>query len=47
MEMTTSDGKVKTFEVSHDKFHELRFNVARVLKEVQDLEQLQILKIDR
>ncbi|KAH3759570.1 glutamate receptor 3 [Pelomyxa schiedti] len=45
MEMTTSDGRIKTFEVPHDKFHELRYNVARVLKEMQDLEQLQILKI--
>eukprot|EP00727_Mastigamoeba_balamuthi_P009404 m51a1_g5086 hypothetical protein (85) ;mRNA; r:255249-255619 len=46
MEMTTSEGKVWTFEVPVDKFHELRYNVARVLKDVEELDQLPILKID-
>eukprot|EP01105_Mastigella_eilhardi_P026563 TRINITY_DN7745_c0_g1_i1.p3 TRINITY_DN7745_c0_g1~~TRINITY_DN7745_c0_g1_i1.p3 ORF type:complete len:225 (-),score=81.41 TRINITY_DN7745_c0_g1_i1:123-749(-) len=45
MEMTTTDGRVCTFEVTQDKFHDLRYNVARVLKETQELEQMPILKI--
>ncbi|XP_052793405.1 COMM domain-containing protein 5-like [Mya arenaria] len=45
MEMTLSDGNISTFEVPVSKFHELRFNVASVLKEMEDLEQRSILKI--
>lgn len=45
MTTVTSNGQKKTFEVSVEKFHELRYNVAKVLKEMEDLERLQILKI--
>lgn len=47
MEVTTSDGRIKTFELSIEKFHELRYNVAKVLKDMEDLEQIPILKIDK
>lgn len=39
MRMTLSNGKIVTFEVSVDKFQELRYNVAKVLKNVYDLKQ--------
>jgi hypothetical protein len=45
MTTTTSDGQKKTFEVSVEQFHELRYNVSKVLKEMEDIERLQILKI--
>jgi len=47
MEATASDGAKNTFELSLDKFHELRYNVAKVLKDMEDLEQNPILKIDK
>jgi len=39
MQITLSDNTVKLFECSVDKFHELRYNVAKLLKGIQDLEQ--------
>jgi hypothetical protein len=45
MQVTLSDGAVWTFEVPHDKFHELRYNVARVLHDIEQIDQLPILKI--
>jgi hypothetical protein len=72
MQMTLSDGTTHTFEVSHEKFHELRhlllvqeqysinvsifwlahrafltvrYNVARVLKDIEEIEKHPILKI--
>lgn len=45
MEMTLSNRKIHTFEVPVSKFHELRYNVAYVLKEMEDLEKRSILKI--
>jgi len=45
MELKLSDGKIHTFEVSSSKFHELRYNVAYVLKEMEDVEKKNILKI--
>jgi len=45
MEMTLTDGNIRTFEVPVSKFHELRYNVAFVLKEMEDLEKRSILKI--
>jgi len=47
VEVTSSDGKVRTFEVTIEKFHELRYNVAKVLKDMEEVEQLPILKIDK
>jgi len=45
MEIHTSDGKRRTFEMSVEKFHELRFNVAKMLKDAEEVEKLNILKI--
>jgi len=45
MEMTLSDGSIKTFEVAVSQFHELRYSVAYVLKEMEDLEKRNILKL--
>ncbi|XP_071126097.1 COMM domain-containing protein 5-like isoform X2 [Mytilus edulis] len=45
MEMTLSNGNIHKFEVPTSKFHELRYNVAFVLKEMEDIEQRNILKI--
>ncbi|KAL4230190.1 nucleic acid-templated transcription [Mactra antiquata] len=45
MEMTLTDGNIHTFEVPVAKFHELRYNVAYVLKEMEELEKRNILKI--
>ncbi|KYQ92644.1 COMM domain-containing protein 5 [Tieghemostelium lacteum] len=48
MEMTDNFGQQKTFEVSLDIFHKLRYNVSKVLKDMEDLEQIQILsKFDK
>ena len=43
--MTLSNGEVKNFEMSVPKFQELRYNVATVMKEMEDLEKRSILKI--
>ncbi|XP_070554256.1 COMM domain-containing protein 5-like [Ptychodera flava] len=45
MEMTLSNGSIHNFEIPVSKFHELRYNVAYVLKEMEDLEKRSILKI--
>jgi len=39
MQLTLSDNSIKTFECSVEKFHELRYNVAKLLKSMQDVEQ--------
>mmetsp|Transcript_3669 Transcript_3669/g.7591 ORF Transcript_3669/g.7591 Transcript_3669/m.7591 type:complete len:116 (+) Transcript_3669:317-664(+) len=38
MEMTLSDGSIKTFEVSVEQFHALRHAVARSIHEMEALE---------
>ncbi|XP_033103753.1 COMM domain-containing protein 5-like [Anneissia japonica] len=45
MEMSLSDGSVKEFEVPVSKFHELRYNVSYLLKEMEEMEKRSILKI--
>lgn len=45
MEMSLSNGKIHKFEVPVAKFHELRYNVAFVLKEMEEIEKRNILKI--
>lgn len=45
MEMTFSNGQTKTFEVPVSQFHQLRYSVAYVLKQMEDLEKRSILKI--
>ncbi|EGG21567.1 COMM domain-containing protein 5 [Cavenderia fasciculata] len=47
METTDTKGNKRTFEVSVDMFHKLRYNVSKVLKDMEDLDQLPILKIDK
>eukprot|EP00056_Hartaetosiga_gracilis_P008153 m.116680 g.116680 ORF g.116680 m.116680 type:complete len:220 (+) comp12861_c0_seq5:28-687(+) len=37
LQTTLSDGSIKTFEVSIEKFHELRYNTAFVLKDVMEM----------
>jgi len=43
-QVTTTDGRIHTFESSVDKFHQLRFNVARVLAAMQNIEEHPTLK---
>ena len=45
MQLTLSDGAVKTFEMSIDKFNALRYNVAKVLREMANLEGHPIMHI--
>ncbi|ESO93858.1 hypothetical protein LOTGIDRAFT_228614 [Lottia gigantea] len=45
MEMTLSDGTIQSFEVPISQFHKLRYNIAFILKEMEDLEKRSILKI--
>ncbi|XP_028418438.1 COMM domain-containing protein 5-like [Dendronephthya gigantea] len=46
MEVKTSDGSIKSFEVPLSRFNELEYDVAYVLKEMEDLEKRNILKIE-
>mmetsp|Transcript_2028 Transcript_2028/g.4300 ORF Transcript_2028/g.4300 Transcript_2028/m.4300 type:complete len:232 (+) Transcript_2028:232-927(+) len=45
MQMTLSNGRIKTFDVSVEAFHELRYNVAKVLRDMQALERHPIMRI--
>uniref|UniRef100_A0A3Q3QQ83 COMM domain-containing protein 5 n=1 Tax=Monopterus albus TaxID=43700 RepID=A0A3Q3QQ83_MONAL len=45
MQMKLSDGSFHRFEVPVSKFQELRYNMALILKEMNDLEKRSILKI--
>lgn len=45
MQMKLSNGRFHRFEVPVSKFQELRYNVALILKEMNNLEQKSILKI--
>ncbi|XP_054852490.1 COMM domain-containing protein 5 [Eublepharis macularius] len=45
MQMKLSDGTAHRFEVPIAKFQELRYNVALILKEMNDLEKRNVLKI--
>uniref|UniRef100_A0A3B4UJZ6 COMM domain-containing protein 5 n=1 Tax=Seriola dumerili TaxID=41447 RepID=A0A3B4UJZ6_SERDU len=45
MQIKLSDGSFHRFEVPVSKFQELRYNVALILKEMNDLEKRSILKI--
>eukprot|EP00039_Didymoeca_costata_P026436 m.15911 g.15911 ORF g.15911 m.15911 type:complete len:218 (+) comp5526_c0_seq1:111-764(+) len=44
MQMTLTNGKIHTFELPLEQFHKLRYNVAFVLKEMEDLEKRNILQ---
>ena len=39
MQLILSDGRIKTFEVSQDQFNQLRFGVAKVLREMMTLDR--------
>lgn len=45
MQIELSDGSIKTFDVSVDQFHVLRYNVAKVLRDMQELERHPIMRI--
>ena len=45
MQLGLSDGKLKNFELPLEKFHELRFNVAKALRAVQDLEAHPLIRV--
>jgi hypothetical protein len=45
MELTLSDGRVHAFEVPLSQFHELRYSVAAVLKDMDGINQKSIFKI--
>jgi hypothetical protein len=44
-ETTTSDGKTRTFEVPIEQFHELRYNVAKVLRNMEEVERHPIMRL--
>eukprot|EP01101_Sappina_pedata_P000262 TRINITY_DN10267_c0_g1_i1.p2 TRINITY_DN10267_c0_g1~~TRINITY_DN10267_c0_g1_i1.p2 ORF type:complete len:206 (-),score=71.09 TRINITY_DN10267_c0_g1_i1:108-725(-) len=46
MQLQMSDGRVVSFDLPMDKFHEMRFAVAKVLKEMDDLSAHPILRIE-
>nr|CAB3232823.1 COMM domain-containing protein 5-like [Phallusia mammillata] len=46
MNIKTDENKDHLFEVSKEKFHELRYSVAEVLNHMQQLEKRSVLKID-
>ncbi|KFM66823.1 hypothetical protein X975_03846, partial [Stegodyphus mimosarum] len=45
MEIELSDGRKETFEVHPTQFHRLRFAVATLLKEMENLEMRNVLKL--
>ena len=45
MQLGLSDGKLKNFELPLDKFHDLRFNVAKALRAVCDLESHPLIRV--
>ena len=45
VQMALSDGRIKTFDVSVEQFHQLRYNVAKVLRDMQELERHPIMRI--
>eukprot|EP01124_Arcella_intermedia_P022187 TRINITY_DN3256_c0_g1_i1.p2 TRINITY_DN3256_c0_g1~~TRINITY_DN3256_c0_g1_i1.p2 ORF type:complete len:248 (+),score=65.16 TRINITY_DN3256_c0_g1_i1:34-777(+) len=47
MRTLDDSGNIKTFEMNSEQFNKLRYSVARVLKEFDTIEKLQILKIDK
>lgn len=46
MELTLSDGKKHQMEVTIEKFHQLRYSTAVLLKAMEDLEKRSILKVE-
>ncbi|GAB5362749.1 hypothetical protein AAMO2058_000825000 [Amorphochlora amoebiformis] len=46
LSLTLTDGKIRTFEVSVEKFNELRYNIAKLLKVTLDLDSHPMLMRD-
>ncbi len=44
-EITTSEGQIKTFEMPIDQFHRLRYNVAKVLRNMEEVERHPIMRL--
>eukprot|EP01107_Rhizomastix_libera_P007821 TRINITY_DN22844_c0_g1_i1.p1 TRINITY_DN22844_c0_g1~~TRINITY_DN22844_c0_g1_i1.p1 ORF type:complete len:208 (+),score=49.98 TRINITY_DN22844_c0_g1_i1:17-640(+) len=47
LSMTTTDGKIRQIAVPMAQFHKLRQSVAKALKDLDEMSQLQVLKIDK
>lgn len=47
MELNLSNGQKKIFELTLENFYQLRYNISKVLKDIQDLEKTPILKITK
>ena len=45
IKLKLSDGRKIAFEMNIKKFHMLRYNIATILKEIDDVENRQIFKI--
>lgn len=45
VQMALSDGSIKTFEMQVDQFHQLRYNVAKVLQYMRSLENRAIMSL--
>ena len=43
--MTLSSGQIKTFEIPVSSFHSLRYNVAKVLREMEEVERHPIMRL--
>lgn len=44
-ETTTSNGETKTFEMPVEQFHHLRYNVAKVLRNMEEVERHPIMRL--
>ncbi len=47
MQMILSDGRIQSFDVSVQQFNQLRFGVAKMLKDMQTLERHPVMRIER
>jgi len=47
MQMVLSDGRIRSFDVSVQQFNQLRFGVAKMLKDMQTLERHPVMRIER
>lgn len=45
MQMILSDGRIETFEVSQQEFHQVRYGVAKMLREMQVIERHPIMRV--
>ena len=45
VELSLSDGSIKTFEMDVDQFQKLRYDTARLLRQMQEIERHPIMRI--